>query len=238
MSASEEKLRNLCDSGKAQDEGREVECPDSLWELEVSELVELVASVKPAPGGGSVAMIVACLGAALLRKAFAVSLRNDCGLGDGIPRLAATLTELNRWDRALRESADKDTADFESYIQARRLPRATAVEARVREKAVEEAMVRATATPIAAAVSGHSVVSLALRGLELIDNAILSDAVAGARLVNTSVVCLLATAESNLAEIVKSPSHPALSEQLRELARAYAASELELERHTRRRARP
>jgi formiminotetrahydrofolate cyclodeaminase len=198
--------------------------------------MELVASVKPTPGGGSVAIMVACMGSALLSKAVAVSLRKKHDKSDRSRELEATLDELSRSSQILQEAADRDAAGFNSYIRALRLPRGGLVATRIREKSIEEAAVRATSIPIAAAATIRDIVCLGLRELAMIHDVILSDAVAGLRLLHTSAVCLLATAESNLSGFVKSPFHPEISAQLRDTRRAITAAEVELEHRLRNRA--
>jgi formiminotetrahydrofolate cyclodeaminase len=200
----------------------------SLWNQNVSELMEQIASTKPAPGGGSAAVMVACMGTALLRKAAAVSLRKEDSKGDRTQQLEAMLEKLNRWEQILAGAADEDADAFDSCIRALRLPHSTAAEERLREKAVEEAMVRATSVPIAAVAAIRDVVFLALHALPLIHDVILSDAITGLRLLNVGAVCLLGAAESNLSRLVKSPLHAGLSEQMRELGRTTAELEPDL----------
>lgn len=200
----------------------------SLWDLRTGELVELVASTKPTPGGGSTAIMVACMGAALLKKAAAVSLEKKSRQRERSSELEAMIRQINKWDEVQRKNADSDSAGFEDYMRALGLPRGNQTQARTREKAVEEAMVRATSMPIAAADEIQRITMLGLSRLALIHNVILSDAVVGLRLLNSSAICLLTTGEANMLKIEKSPFRSALRRQLRELARAATQVEPEL----------
>jgi formiminotetrahydrofolate cyclodeaminase len=194
----------------------------SLWNLDSAALLELVALPKPVPGGGSVAIMTGCMGTALLRKAFAIC-RAKARMID--KSADALVDELNRLERILRGSADLDAAGFDYYIRALRLPRSNLAQKKVREKAVEQAMVRATSIPVQAAAIIHHIVILALSELALIEEVVLSDAVAGIRLLNTSACCLLYTAEGNLKKIAHAAFSSMLTEQLQALNRAILEAE-------------
>jgi methenyltetrahydrofolate cyclohydrolase len=210
--------------------------PASLWELKANDLMRLVASDRPTPGGGSVAIMVACMGVALLSKAAAVSLRKDHRKSGLHEQLEEMLEGLKRGNQVLQQSADQDSTAFDSWVHALRLPRGNVIATKIREKSVEEAAVRASSIPIAAATTIRDLVCLGLRGLPLIHDVILSDAIAGLRLLNTSAVCLLATAEGNLSGSVKSPFHPEITVRLREIRHATKEADGELEHRLRNRA--
>jgi formiminotetrahydrofolate cyclodeaminase len=197
----------------------------SLWNLDGADLLDLVALPKPVPGCGSVAIVTGCLGTALLRKALAVS-RGKARLVDK----AAPLDELNRLDRILRGSADLDAIEFDYYIRALRLPRSNPVEKKIREKAVEQTLVRATSIPINAAAVILRIVSLALGELPSIETVVLSEAVAGIRLLNTSARCLLYIAEGNLKKVTPATLSSMLTDQLEALNSGIRHAESELMR--------
>jgi formiminotetrahydrofolate cyclodeaminase len=194
----------------------------SLWEHQAREVLERISSTEPTPGGGSVGMMTACMGTALLRKAVAVSLKKGHGDDDRSHRLEAMLAELSRKSEVLEESADQDSGLFNAYIRSLRLPRGSVAEVKIRKEAVEDALAAATSAPMAAAVTIRGIVSLALRELPLIHDVILSDAIAGVHLLQASAACLLLTAESNLPGLAKSAARPGFKKQLKELQRAAA----------------
>jgi formiminotetrahydrofolate cyclodeaminase len=51
------------------------------------------------------------------------------------------MRELLRLEPVLHDAADRDVAAFDRYLRARRLTEDNVVEARIREKAIEEALV-------------------------------------------------------------------------------------------------
>ncbi|MGC2300407.1 MAG: cyclodeaminase/cyclohydrolase family protein, partial [Acidobacteriaceae bacterium] len=199
----------------------------SLWRLNADELLDAIAAPEPTPGGGSVAILAACLGTALVRKAFAVSVRKDRGIGSTEEFLAA-LRDLRRHELILRESADRDAAAFDSYLHAVRLPHNEIAQAKIREKAIELALVRATCIPTSAAAAIRSAVTLALRHMERIHDVVLTDAVIGLNLLHTSAACLLVTAEENRRRIAQSAFCEKLASQAEELSVAIGQAEADL----------
>jgi formiminotetrahydrofolate cyclodeaminase len=192
----------------------------SLWERSGSALLELVAAPKPVPGGGSVAVMTACLGTALVQKAFAISLVRT---GAKVP-----LDELIALDKNLRACADLDAAGYDDYVRAVRLPRSNAAEQAVREKVMEEAIVRATSIPIHAVELIHGIVLFSLRRLSSVDKAVVTDAIAGIRLLNASAQALLDTAQSNLKKIANTMLADRLTDQCETLRQSTSNAELEL----------
>jgi methenyltetrahydrofolate cyclohydrolase len=170
---------------------------NSLWALSSGDLVARVALPKPVPGSGSVAMIVGCLGAALLEKAFALSERRSrqterSGL------LEEPYRELRRLHRMVRALADQDAAAFTAYVCALRLPRENSEQHELRTKEVEHTLVRATETLIAGAARLAAMARLTQNVFFSIRQAIRSDAVAGLRLIHGGATTLLDTADDNL----------------------------------------
>jgi methenyltetrahydrofolate cyclohydrolase len=200
---------------------------NSLWRLNADELLDAIAAPQPTPGVGSVAILAACLGTALVRKALAVSVRKDRGNGN-TDEFPAALRDLGRHEMILRESADRDAAAFDSYVRALRLPHANFAEKKIREKAIEHALVRATCVPTAAAAAIRSIVTLALRHFEGIHDVVLTDAVTGLNLLHTSAGCLLVTAEENRRRSAQSVLCEKLASQIEELTVAVGQAEADL----------
>jgi glutamate formiminotransferase/formiminotetrahydrofolate cyclodeaminase len=120
---------------------------DRLLALPVREFVREVASRSPAPGGGSVAALVASLGAALgtmvgwltygKRKFEA----QDTAMRRLLPPLHAAM-------EGLLPLVDEDTRAFDAYLAALGRPRETPEEAAERRRAVQEALRRAIEVPL------------------------------------------------------------------------------------------
>jgi formiminotetrahydrofolate cyclodeaminase len=123
-----------------------------------------------------------------------------------------------------------DATRFDYYVRSLLLPRSSPAEKRVREKAVEHAVVRASSIPIDAAATILSIVVLALGELPAVEDVVFSDAVTGIRLLNVSAGCLLYIAEGNLRKIAHAAFASVLSEQLEALRSAIVQAESELMR--------
>lgn len=78
-----------------------------------------------------------------------------------------------------RNGVDQDASAFDDYIRALRLPHGDPVEAGIREKAQEEALVHATSLHVSLAGEMHALIRFALDQLPSIHDVILSDAIAG-----------------------------------------------------------
>ena len=205
----------------------------SLWDCSVGELIERLASTKPTPGGGSCAMIVASMGAALLKKAVAVSLQKASPGSGQNNELEALMEQLDRRAPVLSESADRDAAAFEDYLRAVRLPHHDPAEAELRKKAIEAALVDATTMPLAVTNEIEQIVASGLRELTLVHKAIVSDAIVGLRLLIASAACLLTTAEDNVSSLIEAPSFERLNTELHNLRQRIDESEQKLEEHIR-----
>lgn len=200
----------------------------SLWELPTRELLEQVASTDPTPGGGSAAIKVACMGTALLRKAFAVSVKKERHAINRRQVLETALAHLDAKASTFRNGVDQDVAAFDSYISALRLPHSDPTEPGTCEKNLEETLELATSTPVALASEMHSLFRFTLDQLPSIHDVILSDAITGLRLLNVATECLLLTAESNLAKVSNPMFHSTMSHQIRDLRHLTTQAESQL----------
>ena len=173
----------------------------SLWNLTATEIRSQVASITPTPGGGSVSVITAILGLALIHKGTSVSLKRSASdiarhdsLVDLRMKLASTMESLSRF-------ADEDAAAFQSYVQARSLPNTTESESDARRASMNEALLRATQTPIEAAAEMAQALDLAATAVDLADAQVLSDIFAGALLLHASIKAVLLNLDANLPNV-------------------------------------
>src|ERR1700677_4944190 len=89
----------------------------TFWELSAPELLERVASAELTPGGGSVPIMVACMGTALLRKALAVSLNKERRARDRRNPLETALKHLQASEATLHDGAERDASAFVNYVR-------------------------------------------------------------------------------------------------------------------------
>ncbi len=170
----------------------------SLWNLTVTEIKSRVASIRPTPGGGSVSVITASLGLALLHKGTSVSLKKpaaDAGKHQSLDELRMKL--VGAMD-SLSRLADEDAEAFQSYITACSLPHTGEEETTAREISMAGALLRATQIPIESATEMAQGLALAETAVGLAEAIVLSDLFAGALLLHASLKAVLLNVEANL----------------------------------------
>jgi glutamate formiminotransferase/formiminotetrahydrofolate cyclodeaminase len=131
--------------------------PAPLMSLPVGRFVDEVSSNAPVPGGGSAAALAGSLGAAL--AAMVANLTVGRSGHDG-EELSAMSERAQATKQALAELVDEDARAFNRVMDSMRLPRATEVEKRARDHAVQDAYRRAAEVPLETA-------RLSLAALEL-----------------------------------------------------------------------
>ncbi|MDQ2924327.1 MAG: cyclodeaminase/cyclohydrolase family protein [Acidobacteriota bacterium] len=162
---------------------------------------DLTASVKPAPGGGSVSVVSAVFGLALISKSIAISLRH---VDTDSPR-HKTLLEVDRHIGTSMERlgafADADANSFQTYLQARAMPHATGDETQARATTMRNALLDAIRTPLEAASEMCECMAFAESAAKLSDDRVLSDVVAGALLLRASISSVLLNVDINLVDL-------------------------------------
>ena len=124
------------------------ESDSPLASASVREFVEQVGSRTPAPGGGSVSVLVAALGAALgAMVGWTTYGKRKFEDKDAIMR--RILPPLHDTMHALVPLIDQDTRAFQEYLAAAALPKDTADQAARREAAMEAGLKKAVEVPLA-----------------------------------------------------------------------------------------
>ncbi len=167
---------------------------DSLWSDAAQSLLERTASADPTPGGGSVSMLAGSFGLGLVLMALEVS-RNRKDAPQGLDPLLAEGRPLLE---AARRSVDADVEVFDAFMAALRLPKASDDEKARRRSAMQEATVRATEVPLAAAGLCASGLDLAERAAGIAHKNLLSDVAAGARVLAAAGRAALLNVDANL----------------------------------------
>jgi methenyltetrahydrofolate cyclohydrolase len=156
----------------------------------VVELCDTVAAETSAPGGGSVAAIVAAFAASLT----AMTARFSADHWEDAPGAVAQAETLRA--RAL-PLADEDARAYESYLTALHLPKE--LEPEVRDAAIGEALSRAADVPLAIAQAALDVASLAAELAERGNPNLRGDAATAVLLAEAAVRATANLVEINLA---------------------------------------
>jgi glutamate formiminotransferase/formiminotetrahydrofolate cyclodeaminase len=153
----------------------------SLLSKSVSDFVDEVALKTPVPGGGSVAALAGALGAALALMVTHLTL--DKAGGDAQDeRLAAVAARAQQLKEALLAAVDEDTQAFAAYIEARRMPKSTPEEKKLRAESIQEGLRQAALVPLRTAELSLEVMRLAHEALVHGKPSAMTDAAVGAQM--------------------------------------------------------
>lgn len=127
--------------------------------------LDQLAAATPTPGGGSAAAYAAAMAAALVAMVARLTLgkKKYAEVQDRMDALAHQADEARQFVEA---AVQEDARAFEAVLAARRMPKQTPEEARVREEAIEAATRRAATVPLAVARHAAQLLEWAAEGVE------------------------------------------------------------------------
>jgi glutamate formiminotransferase/formiminotetrahydrofolate cyclodeaminase len=153
--------------------------PAPLAAMSLAAFADELSSDSPAPGGGSVAALAGALAAGL-----ATMMANLSHPKRGFEEKRAALERLAVRGQAIKDrllaAVDADTAAFDVYLAAMRLPQTTPEERAARESAMVAATIGTIEVPLVTLEAAPSIVELCLEAGEIGMAASLSDAGTGA----------------------------------------------------------
>ena len=122
-----------------------------LVDMPVRDFVDITSTDAPAPGGGSVAALMASMSAALTAMVanLTIGKKDYREYDEEMKRIAVVAQELKG---AFLKAVDDDTKSFDAVMNAFRLPKTTDEEAAHRDAEVEKATVGATEVPLSVLV--------------------------------------------------------------------------------------
>ena len=130
-----------------------------LMVQKMNQFLQELASISPAPGGGSVAALSGALGAALVAMVCRLTVDKP-KYAEVSEELRAVLSEVDELRRKFGELVERDTEAFKGVMAAFRLPKETEEQKRERSAVIQQATLLATEVPL-------EVLSLSVRVLEL-----------------------------------------------------------------------
>ena len=114
------------------------ECEEkSLVGMRVADFVDEVSRDTPAPGGGSIAALAGSLGAALASMVANIT-HDKTHDPEKAKRILAIAEKAQAIKDKLLAAVDEDTAAFNAYLEALRLPKSTPEEQRIREQKMQD----------------------------------------------------------------------------------------------------
>lgn len=171
-----------------------------FYDKSLREIIELAASSKPTPGGGSVSAMVANFGLAMIAMVCRLTAGNvkDQELGRQVNEI---LDSINNLMPRLEKLVYEDMLAFDRYMAAARLPKITDSEIKARKEGIQKALKSATDIPLETA-------RVCLEGLRLADKLagignrlVISDVGVGAALTEAAISGVLLSAEINMSMI-------------------------------------
>jgi methenyltetrahydrofolate cyclohydrolase len=189
----------------------------SAWTSTMAQVRDQAASINPTPGGGAISIIAATLGLALAHKGASISLKRCKDDSNRQENLATLCARISASISSLSSLADADSRAYQSYIEARSLPRETEAERSVRKTSMEAGLLHATRVPLTAAAEMRRALEFTDTAIKLSDAHLLSDIFAGALLIRTSVQGVLLSVDANLSGISNVEVHEAVERERSEL---------------------
>lgn len=166
------------------------------WDQSIRSFVGQAGSASPTPGGGSVAALVAALGASM--TSMVANLSQGEKFAAVRQQVEETLREMERLSVSSEELLHADVASFERYMDALRLPKGSDEEKNERRRALEEAASRAIEVPLRLIELCREGLAHTLRIAEGSNKNVVSDLGIGAILFEAAAQSALLTVEINL----------------------------------------
>lgn len=170
-----------------------------IWDESIRHFLQQAGSAEPTPGGGSVAALVAALGASM------TSMVGNLSQGEKFaqirPQIDDIIGQMSRLIAECEELLQADIASFDQYMAALKLPKSTDEEKLFRSRAIQEAAILAINVPLRlievcrmGMVCTHSIA-------ESSNKNVISDLGIGAILFDAAAQSALLTVEINLASL-------------------------------------
>ena len=201
---------------------------DGLMSMPARDFVTEVSRDTPAPGGGSIAALAGALGASLASMvANLTKAKNEEHSG----HLRHAAEAAHKAKDALVLAVDEDTSAFNAYMDARRLPQATAAEKAAREAAMLEGLKIAVNVPFQTAAHSLEAMKAAAIVVEHGNPASITDGLVGVQMGFAGVRGGIWNVLINLKDISDSAYNAEKKKQCEKLlAEAQALQESVLER--------
>ena len=187
-----------------------------LVSLSLRQFASALASEAPSPGGGSASAAAGAAGAGLLGMVARLTLGKE-KYRDAWDDLEPVARHADSARERLLELVDEDTRAFDAIVAARRFPRETDEQKRVRKVAIDAATVVATTVPLQTASIAGSALALAPLVLEKGNPSCASDGWVAALLLAAAVEGALANVAINLPGLSDGELSRGFSEDAKEI---------------------
>jgi glutamate formiminotransferase len=155
--------------------------PPRLASMSLRDFVDELSSESPAPGGGSVSALAASMAAGLAAMVAVLS-HTKKGFEAKQPDLGRIARRTQELKDQMLAAVDADTAAFDRFLEAMRMPKGTPEEQQARDTAMADATVGAAEVPLGVLEACPEIIELCRDIARLGLQASLSDAGVGAQM--------------------------------------------------------
>jgi glutamate formiminotransferase/formiminotetrahydrofolate cyclodeaminase len=202
-----------------------------------TSFLEEVAAPTAAPGGGSVAAHAGALGAALAEMVAGLTI-GKAKYREVEPEMVAIRLQAQKLRADLGQGVEDDAAAFEAVMGAYRLPKVTEGEQRVRQAAINQAMLNAAHIPLRTAAGAVRVMKLAAQCARDGNLNAISDAMSGAVMARAALTAAGYNVRVNLQGLADRVNSERMLQDLGELEKHADAIEKEIRATVEKRAKP
>ncbi len=160
--------------------------PMDQTETVETRFLDLLAQASPTPGGGSASAHAGAAGAALVAMVARLTIGKK-KYADVEARMWELVERAEALRAELTEAVKQDSAAFESYIKAVRMPKATPEQQTARAQAIQEATLQTIRVPLSVSVRAVEVMRLAVEAAQKANLNAISDAASGAALAKAAL---------------------------------------------------
>lgn len=169
------------------------------WDNSIRQFIQQAGSASPTPGGGSVAALVAALGAAMTAMVGRLSQGEKYAAVK--PQLDDVIGNMESITAACEQLLHADIAAFDRYMDALKLPKGTSEEKHTRNRAIQEAAAHAIDVPLRLLEVCKAGIACTHRIAESSNPNVISDLGIGAVLFEAAAQSAALTVEINLASL-------------------------------------
>jgi methenyltetrahydrofolate cyclohydrolase len=168
----------------------------SAFDQSIRSFLTAAASDSPTPGGGSVAALVAALGASM--TSMVANLTQGAKFAEVEAEMQDAAAQMKDLILKAETMLEQDMASFDRYMSALKLPKETDEQKAARSAALKEATVQATIVPRDLARACHDVLVLSLQIAEKANKNVISDLGIAALLAEAAGQSAILTMDINL----------------------------------------
>ncbi len=169
------------------------------FQQSIQSFLDAASSSSPTPGGGSVAALVAALGASM--ASMVAGLTRGTKFAHVDAKMAELVGKMQSSMNQFEQLLISDVNSFNAYMAALKLPKSTVQEITIRRTSIQEAIVSATEVPLELARECLSALTATRGSAEEANKQVLSDLGIAAMLLDTAGHSALLTADINIPSI-------------------------------------